>query len=66
MFDSLMDAAPTSLLNNELQQYLAADINIVKDRLKWWHKKYVVFLWLSCMAQDYLSIPSESLILHLS
>jgi hypothetical protein len=61
-----MDTAPTSLSNDKLQQYLTADIEDVKDRLKWWHEKCAVFLQLSCMACNYLLIPSEYSILHLS
>jgi len=36
MFDSLMDTTPTSSLNDELQRYLTADIEDVKDGLMWW------------------------------
>jgi hAT family C-terminal dimerisation region len=61
-----MDTAPTSLLNDELERYLTADIEDVKDGLKWWHEKCTVFPRLSRMARNYLSIPGEYLILHLS
>ena len=63
MFDSLMDITPTSSLNDELQQYLAADIEDVKDGLMWWHEKRTIFPRLSRMAHNYLSIPSEYLVL---
>jgi len=61
-----MDTAPTSLSNDELERYLTADIEDVKDGLKWWHEKCAVFPRLSRMARNYLSIPGEYLILHLS
>jgi|GraSoiStandDraft_60_1057301.scaffolds.fasta_scaffold328415_2 hypothetical protein len=64
MFDSLMDTAPTSSSNDELQQYLTADIEDVKDGLKWWHEKRAVFPRLSRMARNYLSIPGEYSSLH--
>jgi len=47
---------------DEFQCYLAADIEDVKDRLIWWHEQHAKFLQLSCMAHDYLSIPSEVLV----
>ena len=62
MFDSLMDTTPTSL-DDELQWYLMADIEDVKDGLMWWHKKRAIFPRLSCMACNYLSIPGEYLVL---
>ena len=66
MFNTLMDATPTFLWNDELQWYLAADIEDVKDGLLW-HEKCAVFLHLSCMACSYLSIPGAYLVsLHLS
>ena len=67
MFDTLMDATPTSSWNDELQRYLAADIEDVKDGLLWWHEKRAVFPRLSRMARGYLSIPGAYLVsLHLS
>ena len=59
MFDSLMDTTPTSSLNDELQRYLAADIEDVKDGLMWWYEKRAIFPRLSRMARNYLSIPGE-------
>ena len=55
MFDSIMDAAPTPSTSDELQQYLASDVENVKDGLLWWHERYQVFPRLSYMACDYLS-----------
>jgi hypothetical protein len=57
---------PTSLSDDEIQCYLAADIEDVKDGLIWWHEQHAKFLWLSCMAHDYLSIPGEVLIILVS
>ena len=61
MFDKIMDAAPTSSSDDELQRYLAADVEDVKDGLMWWYDKRATFPRLSCMARDYLSIPREYL-----
>ena len=61
MFDKIMDAAPTSSSDDELQRYLAADVEDVKDGLMWWYDKRATFPRLSRMARDYLSIPREYL-----
>jgi len=62
MFDNLMDNTPTtSLSDDELQCYLAKDVENVKDGLMWWYGKHALFPHLSCMACDYLAIPSEYL-----
>ena len=67
MFDNIMDTAPTSSSDDELQRYLAADIEDVKDGLMWWHERRAMFPQLSCMACNYLSIPGEYLVsLYLS
>ncbi len=57
-----MDATPTSSSNDELQRYLAADIEDVKDGLMWWYERRAVFPRLSRMARAYLSIPGEYLV----
>jgi len=62
MFDSLIDATPTSSWNDELQHYLAADIEDVRDGLLWWYEKHAVFPRLSHMAWGYLSIPGAYLV----
>ena len=59
MFDSLMAATPTSSSNDELQHYLATDIEDVKDGLMWWYEKHSMYLRLSRMACDYLLIPGD-------
>ena len=58
MFDSLLAIAPTSPQElDELQRYLALDVEDVKDGLKWWYDRRRTFPRLSRMARDYLSIP---------
>jgi len=57
-----MDIAPPPSSSDELQCYLAADVEDVKDALMWWHERCRIFLWLSHMACDYLSIPGEYLV----
>ena len=62
IFDNLPDLAPMSSdLGNELDCYLAADIEDVKDPLKWWYEHRGAFPHLSLMARDYLSIPGKSI-----
>jgi len=56
-----MDVTPTSSLDDELQRYLAVDVEDVKDGLVWWYDKRATFPRLSRMACDYLSIPGEYL-----
>ena len=66
MFDSLMDTTPltghVASSNDELQRYLATDIEDVKDGLMWWYEKHEIFPRLSQMARGYLSIPGEHFI----
>ncbi len=57
-----MDIAPPPSSSDELQRYLTADIEDVKDALMWWHERCQIFPWLSHMACDYLSIPGEYLV----
>jgi len=67
MFDSIMDTAPTPSSSDELQRYLTADVEDVKDGLLWWYERRRIFPELSRMARNYLSIPGEYLVfLHLS
>jgi len=55
-----MNAAPPPPSLDELQRYLAADVEDVTDALMWWHERRKVFPRLSRMACDYLSIPATS------
>ena len=55
-----MDIAPPSSTDDELQHYLAADVEDVKDGLIWWYERCAMFPRLSQMACNYLSIPGES------
>ena len=50
----------SSDLDDELDRYLAADIEDTKDPLMWWYEHHGAFPNLSCMARDYLSIPGKS------
>ena len=65
MFDSLMNATPTSSYNDELERYLAADVEDIKDGLLWWYEKCAIFPRLSRMARGYLSIPGVYLVRHI-
>jgi hypothetical protein len=59
-FDNLLDIMPPSPDNrDELECYLAMDVENVQDGVKWWYDKQSTFPCLSCMAQDYLSIPGK-------
>ena len=61
IFNDLPDLAPmSSELDDELDHYLAADIEDTKDPLMWWYKHRGAFSNLSHMACDYLSIPGKS------
>ena len=46
--------------HDELDAYLAADVQDISDALKWWHDQHSNYPRLSCMAVDYLSIPGMS------
>ena len=48
---------------DELNCYLAIDVEDVKDGLMWWHEKCMVFSCLLHMAQDYLSILDKCAII---
>jgi len=50
-FNNLPDAV-TSLSDDydELDCYLATDVENVKDALMWWHERCATFPCLSCMA----------------
>jgi len=56
-FDNLLDATTSSSDDHdELDCYLATDMENVKDALMWWHERRATFPRLSHIAQDYLSI----------
>jgi hypothetical protein len=62
IFDDLPDLAPApSSARDELDCYLAADVEDIKDGLAWWSERSETFLCLSHMAHDYLSIPGKCL-----
>lgn len=46
-------------LGNELERYLNADIQDVRDAILWWHERRAVYPCLSRMALDYLTIPGK-------
>jgi hypothetical protein len=59
-FDNLLDVVTSSQDDhNELNCYLATDVEDVKDGLMWWHERHATFPHLSHMAWDYLSIPDK-------
>jgi hypothetical protein len=45
--------------HDELDRYLMADVEKVKDGLMWWNERRTAFPRLSRMACDYLSIPGK-------
>ncbi len=60
IFDDLPDLAPTAAdYHDELEHYLATDIENVKHPLMWWYERRDRFPCLSRMARDYLSIPGK-------
>lgn len=62
IFDNLPDLAPAlSDLLDELDRYLATDVEDVRDALMWWYERRATFPRLSRMARDYLSIPGNRL-----
>ena len=50
----------SSDLDNELDCYLAADIEDTKDLLMWWYEHHGAFPNLLRMARNYLLIPGKS------
>ena len=61
IFDDLPDLAPVSSnTSDELDRYLMADVENIKDGLGWWNERRSAFPHLSRMACDYLSIPGKS------
>ena len=58
-FDNLgIGAAPCGSLVDELQDYLASNVENVKESpLTWWYSKRHLYPRLARMAMDYLSIP---------
>jgi hypothetical protein len=58
IFDNLPDLAlASSVERDELDRYLLAEMEDVKDCLMWWFERQDTFPRLSRMARDYLSIP---------
>jgi len=43
MFNNLMDVTPTFSSHDELQHFLATDIEDMKDALMWWHERHALF-----------------------
>ena len=62
IFDDLpsVSAPVTSRLKDELELYLECPVENVKNTFEWWVKNCTVYLRLSRMALDYLSIPGTS------
>jgi hypothetical protein len=58
IFDELPDLVSTNT-HDELDRYLMADVEKVKDGLMWWNERRTAFPRLSRMACDYLSIPGK-------
>jgi hAT family C-terminal dimerisation region len=61
IFDNLLDNKLPSSSDDELQHYLATDVEDVKDGLMWWYERRAMYPRLSRMAHDYLAIPGEYL-----
>ena len=60
IFDDLPDLAPTAAdYRDELECYLATNVENVKDPLMWWYERREKFPRLSRMARDYLTIPGK-------
>lgn len=59
IFDNLLTNKPSSSSDDELQHYLAMDIEDVKDPIMWWYERRTTYPRLSRMARDYLAIPGE-------
>ncbi len=65
-FNNLPDTTTSSSDDHdELDCYLATDMENVKDALMWWHERRATFPHLSCMAWDYLSIPGKCAIISI-
>ncbi|KIM55487.1 hypothetical protein SCLCIDRAFT_134633, partial [Scleroderma citrinum Foug A] len=61
VFNNLPALAPLKLADqrSELDHYLSTEVKHVTDLIAWWHEWCGSYLHLSCMALDYLTIPSE-------
>jgi hypothetical protein len=61
IFDNLpaLAAPKAAELHDKLVQYLSTDPEQVKDVLLWWNERKLMYPCLSCMALNYLMIPSE-------
>jgi hypothetical protein len=65
IFDHLPNLAPmSSELCDELNCYLATDIEDTKDPLKWWYEQCWTFPHLALMAHNYLSIPGKAMVTY--
>jgi hypothetical protein len=62
MFDDLeaLSAPKPSDLHGEIDQYLATNIKDVCDAIMWWTERKSMYLALSQIALDHLTIPGES------
>ena len=61
-FDIPMDGIQET---NELDEYLSQAIEKVRDPIAWWWDHQKVYLRLSAMALDYLSIPGTCQLISL-
>lgn len=59
MFDTLLRGKASSSTNigDEIDRYLATEVEVVEKPLLWWAERKKTFPGLSRMALDYLSIP---------
>ena len=60
IFDSLPTLARKTQHKDELDTYLAIEIEDVGNALKWWYDNRLTYPCLSRMALDYLTIPGMS------
>ena len=61
IFDNLpaLSAPKAKELRDELTRYLSTDPEQVDNVLLWWHERKTMYLQLSRMALDYLTIPGK-------
>lgn len=60
MFDNMPffdEATQPSKVKDELDHYLSAPLEDVKDAIAWWQQNRLIYPRLSRMALDYLTIP---------
>lgn len=62
MFDNLshLAGAGSASETDELERYLAADLERVDDAIEWWQDRQKKYPRLSRMALDFLTIPGTS------